>query len=103
MGAWIILLCALGFYGSWRAQAKGNHKLALLLLVLCGAALRLYTASDLCLHAWDERYHALVAKNLIGHPWVPTLYDKPVLAYDFKNWTANHVWRKPPANYPLQG
>ncbi len=92
MGAWTILLCALGYYGSWRAQAKGNHKLALSLLVLCGAALRVYTASDLYLHAWDERYHALVAKNLIGHPWVPTLYDKPVLAYDFKNWTANQVW-----------
>ncbi len=47
MGAWIILLCALGFYGSWRAQAKGNHKLALILLVLCGAALRVFAASDL--------------------------------------------------------
>lgn len=92
MGAWSLLACALGFYVSWQAQVKGNHKLALLLLVLCGAVLRAYTASDLYLHAWDERYHALVAKNLIQHPLAPTLYDQPVLPYDFKNWTANHVW-----------
>ncbi len=92
MGAWIILVCALGFYGSWRAQAKGNQRLALLVLVLCGATLRAYMASDLYLHTWDERYHALVAKNLIQHPLVPTLYEQPLLPYDFKNWTANHVW-----------
>lgn len=92
MGAWIILICGLGFYWSWRSQAKGNHKLALLLLVLCGMALRVYTSSDLYLHAWDERYHALVAKNLIKHPLIPTLYDTPVLPYDMKNWTANHIW-----------
>jgi 4-amino-4-deoxy-L-arabinose transferase len=92
MGAWNLLACALGFYVSWQAQVKGNHKLALLLLVLCGAVLRAYTASDLYLHAWDERYHALVAKNLIQHPLAPTLYDQPVLPYDFKNWTANHLW-----------
>ncbi|MFA5779116.1 MAG: glycosyltransferase family 39 protein [Elusimicrobiota bacterium] len=49
-------------------------------------------ATDFYLHSWDERYHALVAKNLIKHPLIPTLYDKPVLPYDYKNWTGNHIW-----------
>ena len=54
-------------------------------------------ARDHFLHAWDERYHALVAKNMIEHPWRPVLYADPALPYDFRHWTANHVWlHKPP-------
>jgi 4-amino-4-deoxy-L-arabinose transferase len=92
MGSLIVLTCFLGAWRSWRAHVKGNQKLALLLLVVCGVALRVYVASDLYLHAWDERYHALVAKNLMQHPLVPTLYDQTILPYDHTNWTANHVW-----------
>lgn len=44
------------------------------------------------LNLWDEQYHALVAKNMIGHPFKPMLYVDPLLRYDYKNWTANHVW-----------
>jgi 4-amino-4-deoxy-L-arabinose transferase len=40
----------------------------------------------------DERFHALVARNLIHHPLTPTWIENPVLPYDFKNWTANPVW-----------
>lgn len=60
--------------------------------MVCGFALRIYTSSDFFLHSWDERYHALVAKNLIQHPFSPTLYENPVLPYDYKNWTGNHIW-----------
>ena len=49
-------------------------------------------SSDLFLHPWDERYHALVAKNMLNHPLVPTLFDTPVLDYDYKIWTYNHIW-----------
>ncbi len=49
-------------------------------------------ASDPFLHSWDERYHALVAKNLSYNFWVPTLYDTPILPYDYKDWTSNHIW-----------
>jgi 4-amino-4-deoxy-L-arabinose transferase-like glycosyltransferase len=60
-------------------------------------ALRAFAGSDLFIHTWDERYHALVAKNLIAHPLTPTLYDHPALPYDFRDWHANHVWlHKPP-------
>ena len=54
-------------------------------------------ASDHYLHEWDERYHALVAKNLIQHPLKPTLYDNTIIKYDYREWTANNVWlAKPP-------
>jgi len=66
--------------------------IALLLIMMCGLLLRIYTATDLYLHAWDERYHALVAKSLISNPLHPMLYDNPVLPYDYKNWAANHIW-----------
>jgi 4-amino-4-deoxy-L-arabinose transferase-like glycosyltransferase len=65
--------------------------------VAAGLLLRMYAGADLFLHTWDERYHALVAKHLIEHPIVPTLYDHPVLPYDYRDWRSNHVWlHKPP-------
>lgn len=49
-------------------------------------------SSDLFLHPWDERYHALVAKNMLGHPLKPTLFETPLLDYDYRMWSYNHVW-----------
>lgn len=60
--------------------------------MLGGLALRIFTASDPFLHTWDEGYHALVAKNLMQHPFKPTLYAHPILPFDYKDWTANHIW-----------
>ncbi|HMG14269.1 MAG TPA: hypothetical protein VK590_02410 [Saprospiraceae bacterium] len=91
-GTITISFCSIVNFYSWRFAAKDNYKLALLLLIIAGLALRIYTATDLFLHDWDERYHALVAKNLIQHPLLPTLYDNPVLAYDYKSWSSNHIW-----------
>jgi len=71
---------------------KEKQSTAIMLLLLAGLFLRVYVGTDFYLHEWDERYHALVAKNLIQHPLIPTLYENPILAYDYKNWTANHIW-----------
>ncbi|PHR28008.1 MAG: hypothetical protein COA38_12745 [Fluviicola sp.] len=49
-------------------------------------------SSDLFLHPWDERYHALVAKNMLEHPLIPTLFETPLRNYDYRMWTYNHVW-----------
>lgn len=49
------------------------------------------------LNEWDEQYHALVAKNLTKNILKPTLYNNPILAYDYKAWNRNHIWlHKPP-------
>lgn len=87
-----ILFSTFGYGASWHFYQKNQFKTALFLLLLSGLILRIYSSTDFYLHTWDERYHALVAKNLMEHPLVPTLYDNPVLPYDYENWTANHVW-----------
>lgn len=92
IGIITIVLCALGYFYSWRYQTKGNFTFSIFLLLICGFTLRLYTSADFFLHRWDESYHALVAKNLINHPLIPTLYDNPIISFDFKSWTSNYIW-----------
>src|SRR5262245_31588230 len=88
----VVLLIA-----SWRLARSGRDTGALAALLAASLLFRLCAAGDLHLHEWDERYHALVAKHLISDPFRPTLYASPVLGYDYRNWTANHVWlHKPP-------
>ena len=66
---------------------------AIFLLTLAALGLRVFMAHlDPYLWDWDERYHALVAKNFLHHPLIPTLYDHPVLNYDFKDWTRDYIW-----------
>lgn len=101
-GIVVMACCALGWFISWHLYRRGHFNAAVLALVAAGLALRLFTAGDLYLHAWDERYHALVAKNMISDPLVPKLYNDPVLPYDYREWSANHIWvHKQPA--PLWG
>ncbi|MDX9905674.1 MAG: glycosyltransferase family 39 protein [Bacteroidales bacterium] len=87
-----ILICIAGYALAFRQYSRDNLQATLILIMVCGLLLRLYAASDFYLHAWDERYHALVAKNMITHPFRPMLYSDPVLPYDFRNWVGNHVW-----------
>ncbi|MEM7572580.1 MAG: glycosyltransferase family 39 protein [Bacteroidota bacterium] len=83
-----VLLSLLAF----SAYRKGNTKIALGAILVLGLILRIFIASDGYLHEWDERYHALVAKNMMENPFKPMLYTDPVLDYDYRHWTANHVW-----------
>ncbi|NCD32276.1 MAG: phospholipid carrier-dependent glycosyltransferase [Spartobacteria bacterium] len=75
---------------SYMRQRDG---LALLFLTLGGLLLRVAVISfDPFINEWDERFHALVAKNMLEHPFVPMLIKNPVLAFDYTDWTSNHVW-----------
>lgn len=73
---------------------KQKQYLALLFLLFALAfGLRLYFAwIDDYLHSWDERFHALVAKNMISEPLMPMLRVDPLLAYDYQAWCCNHIW-----------
>ncbi|MFT5169209.1 MAG: hypothetical protein ACI8P3_004457 [Saprospiraceae bacterium] len=74
LGILTIAVSALLLFFAWRAYTvKNNASVAILLILLCGFLLRLYVAGDFYLHDWDERYHAVVAKNLMDHPLKPTL------------------------------
>jgi 4-amino-4-deoxy-L-arabinose transferase-like glycosyltransferase len=74
-----------------------RNTILLIIILLVGVFLRVRLSQDQCIHRWDERFHALVAKTIWEHPLKPTLYEHPVLPYDYKKWYANHVWlHKPP-------
>lgn len=62
-------------------------------LFVVGFIIRLVmAAADPFLHPWDERFHALVAKNLMEHPLQPMLLANPILPYDYTHWWSNHIW-----------
>lgn len=70
-----------------------THAQILCLLFAAAFLIRLFYAhADPFLHNWDERFHALVARNLMHDPFKPVLIANPVAAYDFKDWTGNHIW-----------
>ena len=76
-------------------QAVGPRALGLLSLVAVACVARAAAAlSARFLFPWDERYHALVARNTLrdGEWFLPKLRIDPVIACDYANWTDNHVW-----------
>jgi 4-amino-4-deoxy-L-arabinose transferase-like glycosyltransferase len=91
-GIIVVFLCTFGFFISWKYTKTGMFGIAILLLMLSGLLLRIYIAADFFLHFWDERYHALVAKNLMHHFFTPTLYNNPILPNSDNNWTTEHIW-----------
>ncbi len=69
------------------------YTLSIVLLTMLGFLIRLYMAHiDPFLHIWDERFHALVARNMIEHPFKPMLRSQPVFPADITNWTQSHIW-----------
>ena len=96
-GAILLIAVAGGWAVAYRSTAKSGYLKALLLIALTGLALRAYAAADFSLHPWDERYHALVARNLLWHPLTPTLYENPALETGNLSWLESHIWlHKPP-------
>jgi 4-amino-4-deoxy-L-arabinose transferase-like glycosyltransferase len=92
-----LALAALALAAAYRFARAEKTRAAVSATILAGLILRLWAAGDHFLHAWDERYHALVAKHLATHPLLPTLYERTLLPYDFRDWRTNHFWvHKPP-------
>jgi 4-amino-4-deoxy-L-arabinose transferase-like glycosyltransferase len=97
IGWGIILLGFILGVLTYRSGKAERFKQALIFIILLGALLRISAASDRHLHLWDERYHALVAKNLMQQPLTPTLHKHPVLSYSNDNWVGSHIWLAKPA------
>lgn len=87
-------------YMAWRLLDEKAYKKGLVVILLLGLFLRIFSASDPILHSWDERYHALVAKNMVHHPLRPMLHEHPLLDYDNENWVGSNVWLAKPI-FPL--
>lgn len=67
------------------------------LLFLVALGLRLWAATlDPFLNDWDEVYHAVVAQNLVAHPFTPMLFTEAALPTT-TSWAEQHIWlHKPP-------
>jgi 4-amino-4-deoxy-L-arabinose transferase len=70
----------------------------LLAVVLAGSlGLKLNHLGHRSIHGLDEVFHAIVARNLLKHPLVPTLYEREYLPSDEHDWQFATVWmHKPP-------
>lgn len=89
---WLSLASVPLLFAAWRYAWRGEFRVALWLLLIAGVLIRVGPAMDPMLHPWDERYHALVAKNMITDPFTPMLYREHVLPFDALSWTEGHVW-----------
>ena len=71
-----------------------KDRLVLLLLTLGGMCLSVFCAlSDPFLNFWDERFHALVAKNCMDTPLMPRLYPElPITEFNPMIWTHGCIW-----------
>ena len=71
-----------------------KERLALLLLTLGGMCLSVFASlTDPFLHLWDERFHALVAKNCMETPLMPRLYPElPIEEFNPLRWSHAYVW-----------
>lgn len=73
------------------AMFLSKHKFAVLFLLVSAFALRWFAAHlDPFLHDWDEKFHALVARNMMTDPFVPRL--RPDNVYDTLAWCCTDIW-----------
>jgi len=93
MGNWLFFLAFLPVAASLCAYIKKREQISMWLLTGGAFLLRLGVAAmDPFLHDWDEKFHALVAKNMMTDPFRPMLRVHPVLSYDYTSWCCNHIW-----------
>ncbi len=68
----------------------------LFVVILSSGILKLCHLGHRSLGSIDECCHALVAKNLLKHPFKPTLVDVPYLPTQAFDWGGTHVWLHKP-------
>ncbi len=70
-----------------------EHRIIILLFLLGLLFRLLITGADNFLHPWDERFHALVARNIMNDPFTPKLRANPVTNnFDINRWCCNEIW-----------
>lgn len=78
------------------ATFTGRYARAGWMVFFLALILRIFVAGDLFLHDWDERFHAVIAKNIWSSPFAPRLYTDGVLDYDFASWSESDLWLSKP-------
>ncbi len=95
----IFLLTFLSFllFFAYRFYQTERHTLSLLLIFLFGFICRIFVSLFPNLHSWDERFHALAAKNISACYPFPFLYKNHFIVWNTNDWMLEKVWvHKPP-------
>lgn len=88
-----LLLSAMPACAGVFALSKGKERWAILLLMLSAFLMRfVLVCSDSYLYEWDEKFHALVAKNMMDEPFKPMLKTAAVFQFQLTDWCCNHIW-----------
>jgi 4-amino-4-deoxy-L-arabinose transferase-like glycosyltransferase len=88
----LLLSLALSIVGIYLFRTK-NTRAAIILLFFAAFSIRYFMIGlDPFLNDWDERFHALVAKNMMQHPFKPMLREFPIMDYGLHDWCCNHIW-----------
>ena len=78
----LLALAVFAFLSSLYFHIKNKEHLSVVFLIITALLAFSFAALlDPFLNIWDERFHALVGKNLMKHPLMPTLYDDPAVSY----------------------
>lgn len=73
--------------------SRQKEKIAVSALFVCAFLVRLFMSlQDPFLHDWDERFHALVARNMIADPFTPMLIKYPITGHLSMDWGSSHIW-----------
>lgn len=81
------------FLVSLYAFQKGRKSWSIFFLFVAGLSVYSFAALlDPFLNMWDERFHALVAKNLMENPLKPVLYRSLPISADYSGWDKAHIW-----------
>ena len=90
---WLLAMSVAAAGGSCMLMWRGRRRVALWLLWAASAGLNVFMALlDPFLHNWDERYHALVARNMMDHPFTPILRAAPLMPFNKFDWCCSHIW-----------
>ncbi|HBF89475.1 MAG TPA: hypothetical protein DDX39_12615 [Bacteroidales bacterium] len=89
----LLVLTAIFFFSSLYFQLIKKESHSLLFVGLMAFSIFSFGALlDPFLNLWDERFHALVAKNMMNHPLMPTLYENPIVNMAYDRWDRSFIW-----------
>ncbi len=91
--SWLLILSLVTGGVSIYFSFINKRRRALFCLFITALFVRLFMAHlDPFLHDWDERFHALAARNMMHDPFKPMLRISDWVPYDYKLWCCNHIW-----------
>ena len=92
ISVWLIA-CSIPLLVSCYYFNKQQDKWSLFWLLGAALGLRLVmTSIDPFLYDWDEKFHALVAKHMMLHPFFPRLHAFPAKPHNYIDWSSNYLW-----------